>query len=44
YLLQGLGMSTGIDLPALARTGRWLAQLLGRDTGSKVGKALAAAR
>ncbi|NJC42990.1 hydroxymethylglutaryl-CoA lyase [Xanthomonas arboricola] len=43
YLLHGLGMSTGIDLPALARTGRWLAQLLGRETGSKVGKALAAA-
>ncbi len=43
YLLQGLGMPTGIDLPALARTGRWLARLLGRDTGSKVGKALAAA-
>ncbi|WP_426788955.1 hydroxymethylglutaryl-CoA lyase [Xanthomonas campestris] len=43
YLLHGLGMPTGIDLPALARTGRWLAQLLGRETGSKVGKALAAA-
>ncbi|AOD14907.1 hydroxymethylglutaryl-CoA lyase [Xanthomonas fragariae] len=43
YLLHGSGMQTGIDLPALARTGRWLAQLLGRDTGSKVGKALAAA-
>ncbi|WP_115527679.1 MULTISPECIES: hydroxymethylglutaryl-CoA lyase [Xanthomonas] len=43
YLLHGLGISTGIDLPALAHTGRWLAQLLGRDTGSKVGKALAAA-
>ncbi|MCC5047970.1 hydroxymethylglutaryl-CoA lyase [Xanthomonas campestris] len=43
YLLHGLGMPTGIDLPALARTGRWLAQLLGKETGSKVGKALAAA-
>ncbi|MEC5196895.1 hydroxymethylglutaryl-CoA lyase [Xanthomonas campestris] len=43
YLLHGLGMPTGIDLPALARTGCWLAQLLGRETGSKVGKALAAA-
>ncbi len=27
----------------LAETGRWLAALLGRETGSKVGKALAAA-
>jgi hydroxymethylglutaryl-CoA lyase len=43
YMLQGLGIRTGIDLDALAETGRWLAGLLGRDTGSKVGKALAAA-
>ena len=41
YLLHGMGIRTGIDLPALAATGRWLARLLGRDTGSKVGKALA---
>ncbi|WP_363796661.1 hydroxymethylglutaryl-CoA lyase [Lysobacter firmicutimachus] len=43
YMLHGLGIDTGIDLDALARTGRWLAGLLGRETGSKVGKALAAA-
>ena len=42
YMLHGLGIRTGIDLPALAAVGRWLAGLLGRDTGSKVGKALAA--
>lgn len=42
YMLHGLGIHTGIDLPALAATGRWLAGLLGRETGSKVGKALAA--
>ncbi|MFD0738534.1 hydroxymethylglutaryl-CoA lyase [Lysobacter koreensis] len=42
YMLHGLGIATGVDLPALAETGRWLAGLLGRDTGSKVGKALAA--
>jgi hydroxymethylglutaryl-CoA lyase len=41
YMLHGLGISTGVDLPALAEVGRWLAGLLGRDTGSKVGKALA---
>jgi len=41
YMLHGLGIRTGIDLPALAATGRWLAGLLGRETGSKVGKALA---
>jgi hydroxymethylglutaryl-CoA lyase len=43
YMLHGLGIETGVDLDALADTGRWLAQRLGRETGSKVGKALAAA-
>ena len=43
YMLHGLGIETGVDLDALADTGRWLAQLLGRETGSKVGKAMAAA-
>ncbi|MEO6154943.1 MAG: hydroxymethylglutaryl-CoA lyase [Thermomonas sp.] len=42
YMLHGLGIQTGIDLDALAGVGRWLAGLLGRDTGSKVGKAMAA--
>ncbi|GHA73393.1 hydroxymethylglutaryl-CoA lyase [Cognatilysobacter bugurensis] len=41
YMLHGLGFETGVDLDALAETGRWLAGLLGRDTGSKVGRALA---
>ena len=43
YLLHGLGMDTGVDLPRLGETGRWLAGLLGRETGSKVAKAMAAA-
>ncbi|HSM11302.1 MAG TPA: hydroxymethylglutaryl-CoA lyase [Lysobacter sp.] len=43
YMLHGLGIETGVDLPLLADTGRWLAALLGRETGSKVGKALAVA-
>jgi hydroxymethylglutaryl-CoA lyase len=43
YMLHGLGIETGVNLEALADTGRWLAGLLGRETGSKVGKALAAA-
>ena len=42
YMLHGMGIRTGIDLGALAETGRWLAGLLGRETGSKAGKALAA--
>ncbi|MCW5567149.1 MAG: hydroxymethylglutaryl-CoA lyase [Dokdonella sp.] len=43
FMLHGLGIETGVDLPRLAETGRWLAALLGRETGSKAGKALAAA-
>jgi hydroxymethylglutaryl-CoA lyase len=43
YMLQGLGIETGIDLDALVETGRWLAALLGRETGSKVTRARAAA-
>jgi len=42
YLLQGLGLDSGVDLPALAETGRWLAGLLGRATASRTGQALAA--
>jgi hydroxymethylglutaryl-CoA lyase len=43
YMLQGMGIETGIDLAALSDTGQWLAALLGRDTGSKVTRARAAA-
>ncbi len=43
YMLHGMGVRTGIDLPALAEVGLWLANLLGRETGSKAGKAMAAA-
>ena len=42
YMLHGLGIATGVDLALLAETGRWLATLLGRESGSKVGRALAA--
>ncbi|WP_027080188.1 hydroxymethylglutaryl-CoA lyase [Luteimonas mephitis] len=43
YMLHGMGIATGIDLAALSDTGRWLAALLGRDTGSKVTRASMAA-
>lgn len=36
YMLEGMGVATGVDLPALVATGRWLAGLLGRASGSKV--------
>jgi len=39
YMLEGLGITTGIDLPALIRTGLWLSQQLGRETSSKVARA-----
>ena len=43
YMLHGMGVETGVNLQALAATGRWLAGLLGRATGSRVGRATAPA-
>ncbi|WP_306799243.1 hydroxymethylglutaryl-CoA lyase [Alcanivorax quisquiliarum] len=40
YLLRGLGMQTGVDLPALVETGAFISQALGRATASAVGRAL----
>ncbi|MDT0499531.1 MULTISPECIES: hydroxymethylglutaryl-CoA lyase [unclassified Halomonas] len=42
YLLNGLGIESGIDLDALADTGTWITQTIGRPNRSKVGVALAA--
>ncbi|HVK53191.1 MAG TPA: hydroxymethylglutaryl-CoA lyase [Pseudoxanthomonas sp.] len=42
YMLHGMGIATGVDLERLSETGRWLARLLGRETGSKAGKAMGA--
>jgi hydroxymethylglutaryl-CoA lyase len=36
YMLEGMGIGTGVDLAALVATGRWLATRLGRPSGSKV--------
>lgn len=41
YMLHGMGIRTGIQLDLLVETGRWLAGLLGRETDSRVGRALA---
>ncbi len=41
YLLGGLGIETGVDLGKLAEAGRFISGHLGRETGSKVAKALA---
>jgi hydroxymethylglutaryl-CoA lyase len=39
YMLEGMGIATGIDLPALIATGLWLSEQLGRATSSRVARA-----
>jgi hydroxymethylglutaryl-CoA lyase len=43
YLLNGLGIESGVDLKSLAATGAWISQALSRLNGSRTGNALAAA-
>lgn len=42
YLLNGLGIDSGVDLDNLAETGLWITQTIGKPNQSKVGVALAA--
>lgn len=42
YMLNGLGITTGIDLDALVETGIFISQALGRTPTSKAAQALAA--
>lgn len=42
YLLNGLGIETGVDLAALARAGWAISSVLGRAPGSRVSQALLA--
>ncbi|AZF06112.1 hydroxymethylglutaryl-CoA lyase [Pseudomonas sp. R5-89-07] len=42
YLLNGLGIETGIDLERLIGAGQQISQVLGRATGSRVAKARSA--
>ena len=44
YMLNGLGVRTGIDLERLVEIGQWISGVLKRDYGSKAGKAIAAKR
>ena len=44
YMLNGLGMRTGIDLERLVDIGQWISGVLEREYGSKAGKAIAAKR
>jgi hydroxymethylglutaryl-CoA lyase len=41
YMLDGLGIETGVDLRQLVATGNWISYRLKRRNGSKVGLALA---
>jgi hydroxymethylglutaryl-CoA lyase len=40
WMLDGLGIASGVDLPAVVRTSRWLADRLGRPSPSRVVAAL----
>ncbi|MFM0182168.1 hydroxymethylglutaryl-CoA lyase [Paraburkholderia aspalathi] len=42
YLLNGLGIETGIDLDAVVSIGDWVSQQMGRENGARAGKALMA--
>jgi hydroxymethylglutaryl-CoA lyase len=44
YMLQGLGLKTGIDLDMLANTGDWISNQLNRPNNSKAGSALVSKR
>ena len=44
YMLHGLGLATGIDLDALAKTGDWISKQLQRPNNSKAGFALISSR
>jgi hydroxymethylglutaryl-CoA lyase len=42
YMLDGLGIETGVDLVKVLRTGRFICRALGREPSSKVARAFAA--
>ena len=44
YLLQGLGVDTGVDLDRLIDAGQFICDALGRPTGSRVARAMLAKR
>jgi hydroxymethylglutaryl-CoA lyase len=40
WMLHGLGIETGVDLPALVTTSGWMAERLGRPSQSRTVRAL----
>jgi hydroxymethylglutaryl-CoA lyase len=39
YMMNGLGVRTGVDLGKLVAIGRWICEVLGRESSSKVNRA-----
>jgi len=44
YMLQGLGIETGVDLDKLVGIGQWICAILMKEPASKAGRAIAAKR
>ena len=44
YMLDGLGIETGVNLERLVSIGEWICGILGKEPGTKAGRALAAKR
>jgi hydroxymethylglutaryl-CoA lyase len=42
YMMQGLGIETGVDLDAVVDIGQWMSVHMNRKSGSRAGNALAA--
>ena len=42
YMLNGLGIRTGVDLDKVVYTGQWICSVIGKEPASKAGKAIAA--
>jgi hydroxymethylglutaryl-CoA lyase len=42
YMLNGLGIDTGIDLAKLVATGQWICSVIGKEPQSKAARAIAA--
>ena len=42
YLLDGMGVETGIDLDRVVAIGQWICGVLGKDPSTKAGRAIAA--
>lgn len=44
YMLNGMGIDTGVDMDALLETGEWISGHLGRPTNSRAAAALIVAK